>query len=110
MTWSWSHTKEAYEYAYSRVFELDHLTLAEVAAEWRMKSIGLPIRKGFAPDLRKEQWERYKVEYLAMPKDIVAEYVWDHMREAANCSNGGWRAYVDPEGWVTVPFGPEEEP
>lgn len=107
MAWSWSHTEKAYDYAERQVREiLDRERLDEAAACWAATTFPEGDSWDTAFDIA--VYEKEKPRYAAMPRAEVAEYVWDRMCEAATCDNGGWNAWVDPEGFITVPFGPPE--
>lgn len=95
MAWGLSHTVEAYEYADAQIRKLPRRVLEDCARAWR-DELELP-RRGFNP----RKWDR---DTLA---DWVSEKALDP--DLGSCSNGGWALYVDPEGWTTVPFGPEDK-
>jgi hypothetical protein len=118
MAWSWSHTQEAYDYARSQVYEMKRNELLDIAAEWRTfkrcqekyPDVQYSYEMPYTPLGYKRKFNANKRYIAAFWSTLeIAEYVWECMSEAATCDNGGWNAWVDPEGYVTVPFSPPEE-
>ena len=87
MAWSWCHTVEALEYARDRVLDM---TDNEVE-----RAIGFV--KAESPD------------YMDGAPYCEREALWEYAESHRTCSNGGWDCYIDKQGYVTVPFGPEGE-
>lgn len=96
MAWSISHTDEAIQYAADQIQKLPRRKLQEAAIGWKaeLRERGQLRGRGF--NVRR------------IPRDILADFLTDHALELGRCSTGGHSLYVDPEGWITVPFGPEE--
>jgi hypothetical protein len=98
MSWSLSHTVDAYAYADARLRELPRRALQDAAMAWKSE-----LRE--AGELRGRGFNVRRV-----PIDILADFVSENaLSERGRCSNGGRALYVDPEGWVTVPFGPDAD-
>lgn len=99
MAWSWSHTNEAYATAYKHVRALPRKTLLEVLHEW-------------AYDEREKSGKRPSFRLPAgirrLATDTLADLVWERASEYATCDNGGWNAYICPDGCHTVPFSEKE--
>ena len=98
MAWPLSHTAEAYAYAGARIRELPRRQLQDAAISWKdvLREAGELTGRGF--NVRRVP--------LAILVDFVSEQA---LSERGSCSNGGWELYVDPEGFITVPFGPETD-
>ena len=134
MAWSWSHSAEAYEYAYKRLHKLAKARLHEIWAEWKT------YQKAQADKLAEEQKEAEEEdwpipEYLAVPShdfdqdyykeqlkearaiskrvgsEALADEIWEWASEFATCTNGGWEAWMCPYGCGChlIPFGPKEK-
>lgn len=44
-----------------------------------------------------------------LDRDTLVAFVTENaLGDHGSCMNGGGRLYVDPDGYVTVPFGPED--
>lgn len=93
MAWPLSHTVEAYQYASDRIAELPRRTLESVAADWKRK-LGVP---------------RSRFSVRKLDRETLIGFVQEHaLSERGTSTNGGHALNVDFEGFVTVPFGPEE--
>ncbi len=112
MAWSWSHSQEAYVYARSGLSKLPINTLIEVAAEWKVL---LAYREAnpshqwcndppYTTDVYLSKLNDARRGVKQYTCDALVEYVWDCMQEAATCDNGGYNAWVDPQGWITMSF------
>ncbi len=112
MAWSWSHTGEAYAFAYERLSELPTDELAVIFAEWRAAEIGGGIVD--ANEFSQRRYER-ALKFATtgpndtMPGEWVADWIWNKAEEHCTCDNGGFNAWVCPYGCHTVPFGPDDE-
>jgi hypothetical protein len=87
MTWIWSHTPEAYAYAFEQLSIMTSANLIELAKDWQDH---LGERK-FNPE--------------ALPNDVLADWIWalaSSHEHGRNCSNGGHELYLDPQGYWTV--------
>ncbi len=89
--WSWSHTNEAYATAEQNLQALEHDTLAEIWAEWLSDS-GPEATNRF----NQETYPLNHESALGLPDDVLAEAIWERAVEQAECSNGGYRAYMCP--------------
>ena len=98
MSWEWSHTNEAYAYAQDKVNALPRAELLTILREWAYEDREKAGRK---PSFR------LPVGLRKLTTDTLAELVWERAEEHQTCSNGGWSAYLCPDGCHTVPFGPE---
>lgn len=102
MAWGLSHTAEAYQYAAERIAELTRRKLQDAAIGWKAALREYAAEQG-------EPAPRFTFDVRKLPRDILVDFVVEHaLGEHGSCSNGGWELYVDPEGWITVPFGPED--
>ena len=104
MSWSWSHTADAYQDACLNVHNKDRHWLEVVYAEWEACK---------APSVDSVQFDqfRYKVALRRAQKlatDVLADYIWDRMTNYAVCTNGGHNAYGCPSGCHLVSFDHEE--
>jgi hypothetical protein len=98
MAWSISHTTEALVYADAQIRALPASKLREAAIGWKseLRESGELRGRGF--NVRK------------LPVDALADFVAEHaLGERGRCSSGGWELYVDPDGFITVPFGPDRD-
>jgi len=115
MAWEWSHASEAYSDAYAQVQRLPRADLLTILREWayedREKSGRLRFPNG------KQVWTdargRSRVRGFRLPngirrlsQDVLADLVWQRAEEHRTCTNGGWNAYLCPDGCHTVPFEP----
>lgn len=116
MVWEWSHTDEAYEYAREQVSKLSKGTLLTILREWAYQDRETAGRLRFPHG--RQVWTdargKTRVRGFRLPpglrrldRSTLADLVWSRAEEHRTCSNGGWAAYVCPDGCHTVPFGPE---
>lgn len=113
MAWEWSHTSEAYACAYAHVQRLPRRTLLVVLREWAYHDREQAGRLRF-PHGRQvwtDQHGRTRVRGFRLPngirqlsQDTLADLVWTRAEVHRTCTNGGWEAYVCPDGCHTVPF------
>lgn len=115
MAWSWSHTDEAYLYAYKQIRTLPRETLIEIVAEWEMHD-----RFSEAADfvwanewpkvltLVKSRYESHN-GHIVLDQRIIGD-VWTRAFGQQTCDDGGFNAWLCPYGCGPhcVPFGPEE--
>lgn len=101
MSWEWSHTPDAYADARDQVFALPRQTLLTILREWAYH------------DRETSRDGRYRKPSFRLPAGIrqlsteaLADLVWDRAEAHRTCTNGGWEAYVCPDGCHTVPFEP----
>lgn len=98
MAWSLSHTSKALAYAADRIAALPLRTLRECAVGWKNDLRGAGALKGRGFNVRK------------LDRDALVAFVTEHaLGDHGSTTNGGGRLYVDPDGYVTVPFGPDED-
>ena len=98
MTWGWSHTEEAYIMAYRNLADKDREWLVIAAAE-----IMSTDDEGFHDEIYKQNLETIN----SWAGDAIVDYIWSWAQEDRTCDNGGWNAYMCPEGCHTVPFSRE---
>lgn len=132
MSWSWSHTNEAYAYAQAALEKQSMKFLKECYAEWKCHDIK-QAEKRFdeelfeldvenVPDIPKElttnpfldgRYEHFVEEAQKIIKEQGKEWIaleiWDQASGQATCDNGGWNAWMCPSGCHTVPFGPKSQ-
>jgi hypothetical protein len=102
MSWSWSHTPEAYENARENLSRLSIQTLAIIMAEWDAHE----PNEHFSSSSSQLNLEKYKerLKYhraqirCGLPKDAFVNSIWDKAEELATCTNGGWKAWMCPFG------------
>lgn len=106
MTWSWSHTQEAYQYCYEQVQKKPREWLEVVFAEWEAHT-----DPEDCVSFDEERYEEALKRAKDLPEDVLADYIWERMSEQADCTNGGWEAHACPYGCGPhlVPFSDEEE-
>lgn len=93
MAWTLSHTIEAYQYASDQIAALPRRTLESVAADWK-RELNIP---------------RSKFSVRKLDRDTLVGFVQEHaLGKHGTSTSGGHALNVDPEGYVTVPFSPEE--
>ena len=108
MAWHWSHTNEAYANVRANVDALPKRQLLEILREWayddREKSGRLRTRNGS----KRVAGFRLPTGIRRLPADVLADMVWTRAEEHRTCTNGGWDAYVCPDGCHTVSFDREK--
>ena len=132
MSWSWSHTTEAYEYAQKKLRKMSQKKMAVIWAEWKVhqkaqadklaeakkeaEENGWPEptlgfdSQDFDQVYYEEQLKEAKALIKKMGKDTLADDIWERACELATCDNGGWNAWMCPYGCDphAVPFSPEK--
>lgn len=120
MAWSWSHTQEAYEIARYNLGRLKKGELNTIYSEWRVHLHEEEIKRKegeafdndeeleieFTHEQMMKMFEDTKREARKIPHDILADQIWEWASEASTCDNGGWNAWVCPDGCHTVSFSP----
>jgi hypothetical protein len=118
MAWEWSHSQEAYAAVKRQLDDKAESAaggdreaqewLLVVTAEWAM---GEGCRLPYAVWLK-----RYKKAMRAAAASVrrgpdaglgwqnLADAIWDKSEAQATCDNGGWNAWVCPDGCHTLPF------
>lgn len=106
MAWGWSHTAEAYQNAREQVDTLPRRELLTILREWayqdRQDRGTLRTRHG----AKRIAGFRLPAGIRRLPIDVLADLVWDRAEQHRTCPDGGWQAYVCPDGCHTVPFDP----
>lgn len=112
MTWNWSHTQEAYDNVYYNISQLSLETLREIATEIKTYQDMLAQRperliEGLSD--REILWhpelhEMYLEKVNNLPADILVDLIYKFASEQAECTNGGYEAYVCPYGCHSVSF------
>ena len=112
MSWEWSHSNDAYENAYQNLHDLDRETLCTILAEWDMEIFN------------EGEYEKYDERHAALMNDpyetceTLADQIWLQCSESQEmhgewfgrtCDNGGFNAWVCPNGCHTVSFDRNEE-
>jgi len=88
--WEWSHTNEAYDYAREQLGTLPRETLLEIAESW-VETL----------DLDMAAYDGFKHYH----NEALSGWIWEQAssyEHGRNCSNGGHRLYLDPQGWHKV--------
>lgn len=112
MTWEWSNAPEAYRDAELNLRDLPIETLIVIAAEWKAA-----YKDGYNYELSSPRYHRIwrkltKDAYLGrITAEELADMIWPMAEELAECSNGGWEAYLCPFGCGChqVPFDRAED-
>ena len=109
MAWEWSHTPEAYTNAYEQTKRLPRATLLTILREWsyddRDKANRLP-KRAISEKTGRARGFRRPAGLWRLDRDTLADLVWQRAEEQRRCTNGGWEAYLCPEGCHRVPFDP----
>jgi hypothetical protein len=106
MAWEWSHTPEAYADAYAQVQRLPRAELLTILREWAYhdrEKTGRLRGEAIGPSGRVRGF-RLPNGIRRLPADMLADLVWQRAEDHRTCDNGGWNAYVCPDGCHTVPF------
>jgi hypothetical protein len=106
MTWSWSHTDEAYQNVRDNIADLSQDTLKIILAEWQEYVAGGRKEREFNLD-------RYEKYLSAMSGlfigETAQESIYQLAKQESNCENGGYEAWVCPYGCHRVSFDREQE-
>jgi len=105
MSWSWSHTLEAYANARAQLEALDDSALAVIAAEWSASTFtDTVVNAGFELHLNRydKAHKRFRKQLRPSARDrnrpVILEAVWLQIEALATCTNGGWEAWACPYG------------
>lgn len=133
MSWSWSHTEEAYQYAEKQLRQMTQKNMVVIWAEWRthQKAQADALEEAekeaeendwpephhvneshdFDQDYYQEQLIEAKIIIKRVGKEPIADDIWNWASELRTCTNGGWEAWMCPYGCQChmVPFGPKEK-
>ena len=104
MSWSWSHTNEAYEIARINLAGMARKKLEIIWAEWQAYTNRVDDPGAFNE-------EKYKAALKVAkkaPVECLINEIWEKASELATCTNGGWEAWMCPFGCGChmVPFSP----
>jgi hypothetical protein len=114
MTWSWSHTNEAYANGRANLADLSREELLEILGEWQYADMEAQIARlekelSDAPDELERRLASIgdpsfdvPEHYKSLPDDILADLIWRNAEEQALCDNGGYHLWVCPDGCHTV--------
>lgn len=112
MAWEWSHTDDAYADARAQVQQLPRETLLTVLREWTYhdrEAAGRLRGPAIGPSGRVRGF-RLPPGVRRLRRETLADLVWERAEAHRTCSNGGWEAYICPDGCHRVPFeAPEGE-
>lgn len=102
MAWEWSHTHEAYDNARENLSQLDLADLKIIFAEWRAAQVkgGEIEHNSFC----QRKYDRALKYAITLSRDQLVEFIWDRASDLATCDNGGFNAYMCPDGCHTVSF------
>lgn len=116
MTWEWSHTQEAYDYARENLELLDLDTRIEILAEIRAaqevtqttgtpiydvdSSVGLSDLIGVYERSIRDSMSEDRVDGSPprMTEEMLNDAIWEFAEEIRRCTNGGWEAHLCPFG------------
>ena len=110
MSWSWSHTQEAYDKAYENLGKKNKTWLAVCLAEWRCHEvddaisaldIDLPDCLDTDP-LNDGRYEAWVKAFKLIPKNTLVCAIWELASEQRTCENGGYNPWMCPNGCHTV--------
>jgi hypothetical protein len=102
MSWEWSHTSDALEIARQNVHNRGLKTLRVIWSEWQAYT-----GDGSSCSTSEFDAEKYKAamkQSKGIPKDALADAIWERMEQFRTCTNGGHEAWACPFGCHTVPF------
>lgn len=98
MSWSWSHTGEAYANARLNFVELPRETRNVIAAEW-LAAIPHPQHGiSFHADLDLRKYAKSLVRVTKWDDNRLNDWTWDRIERLAICTNGGFEAHCCPFG------------
>jgi len=119
MAWEWSHSQEAYQAVQNQLSRKAEAAengdaserewLLTICAEWDVKP-----HDGLLFDKWNRKYERFKKANTRLASEqgwqALADKIWELASDRATCDNGGWNAWMCPDGCHTLPFtDPEEE-
>jgi hypothetical protein len=98
MSWSWSHTDEAYNNACANMANLPRKERNIIAAEW-IAAIPHP-KHGihFHAEFNEKKYDKALKRVSLWDGSQINVYIWNKMRAYATCTNGGFEAYCCPFG------------
>lgn len=104
MAWEWSHTDAGIANARANLFDKDMDWLVEVYAEWKCADLNADEDRRTTAFL--DGTHEVIIEEVTQwgYKDGIAAYIWSRAEEERTCDNGGFNAWMCPDGCHTVPF------
>ena len=108
MAWEWSHTAEAYNNALENLNRLPKRELLTILREWAYKDRedrGTIRRRAGSTRI---PGFRLPAGLARLDRSHLADLIWERAESLATCDNGGFRAWVCPDGCHTVSFDPKD--
>jgi len=102
--WSWSHTDEAYMCVMRNLHNRGHKWLSEVWAEWETARKNPAAEYWEKPGFNEEDYKQAIEKAKNIDRASLADDIYSAASEQADCTNGGWEAYVCPYHCHTVGF------
>lgn len=102
MSWSWSHTAEAYENARANLGRKPIKDLIVILAEWKSRGFDSETGEQIDDELDSQKYNlvvKNLTDAIAqgnLTKEDIADEIWPLMEEQATCTNGGWEAHCCP--------------
>jgi hypothetical protein len=96
MAWQWSHTQQAEDNAKQNLYNLSKEVLVDCLVDWKVQT-GVEV----------SDYDSTVDMYKGLLQCELVEKVWDYMsswEHGRTCDNGGFNAWVDKDGYVTVSF------
>lgn len=124
MSFSWSHTDEAYDNVYQNILRLTPTLLQIAWAEIKTYEILIKqenlVRYEVFEDSVEETGESFNefnkeiyIRLLEYAKDldyaILVSDIWKFTSDHRECDNGGYNAYITPYNTLMVSFSPPEK-
>ena len=111
MAWSWSHTEQAYADAQENLSTLDRETLEIIFSEWRAAQGKHGAIDPVSPGFSKRKHDRALKHAKTLAHETLVEFIWEKAAEFATCDNGGFEAWMCPQGCGPhcVSFSPLED-
>lgn len=91
MTWSVSHTQEALQNVYENLHDMEHETLVDMLAEWKIAEKN--DYSGYWGENDSQLFEYHVKKFDKFPDDILADSIWEYMTNEEHgmiCENGGF--------------------
>ena len=98
MTWSWSHTDEAYADACENLGALSVETLREIWAEWLSTDTQYDHPDSDHSGFSLALYVKALAGIQDLSADVLADSIWEQASEQATCDNGGHNAWMCPHG------------
>lgn len=100
MSWEWSHTNEAYEAAKSNLQSKDRDFLEVAYCEWVAMLATVKNENLDWLEVYNAEMQRVK----EMQTESLIDHIWERASELRTSDNGGFNAYMCPDGCHTVSF------